>query len=113
MKAISPSTYVRWSGAWPGVASASNGPTRAPSADAQVDVAARARDRRAAAEPRAQRRHRLGVVGVVVRQRDAGEAAAPLDLRRDRLDVLRQRRAGVDHPRAARARRSTCSSRSA
>ena len=74
---------------------------RAAVGEPHVDLAARAAEP-SRGEPRANRRHRLGVVDVVMRQRDSAEAAAELDLRDHGLDVVVEQRPRVDHHAGSR-----------
>ena len=51
----------------------------------------------------ANRRHRLGVIGVVVGERDPTQPAAPLELGDEGPDVLGQGRSRIDQPRRVAA----------
>ena len=97
VNAARPATNTRWSSAWPGTASTSNGPKRSPSPSVRTAPDRHAEPRRAA------RGTASDVVGVVVRQRDPARAAARRDLGGDRVEVRVDRRPGIDHPRRVAA----------
>ena len=91
VKHAPPATSAKWSGAWPGVETASKGPKRTPSRELHVDPAAPGRERRRVAR---EQRGGLGVVGVVVGQRDAAEPAALVDRGEHAREVLLERGPG-------------------
>ena len=84
-----PVTNARWSGVWPGVATASE----RPGALARRDPVPRA-----APGLLGHRRGGLGVVGVPVGEDDPGGAAAPLGLGHHGRDVVVEAWTGVDDP---------------
>ena len=88
-----PATNTRWSAAWPGTCSAVNGPKASPSRSGGIAPHLRT------AEPCAQRRQPLGVVGVVVRERDPAGPATRRHGGRDGVEVVLERRPRVDDPR--------------
>ena len=93
----SPTAKARWSGACPGVASASSGPKRVTVGEHDIDLAARGGDRDAGM-PFAHRAQRLDMIDVVVGGGDATQAASVLQLGVEGVEMLGQLRPRIDQP---------------